>query len=141
LAPLREKQQKLDDIKLRLERGIKISIDMVKNRIGSNKKHLFLLNPLPKIKLQRTLLLENKKKMTNQMKLALSLFRNSLQATMKRLNSVSPLSVLERGFSICRAHPAGKIIKNSRKVSKGEVVKVQLCKGKLLCTVDDKENE
>ncbi len=141
LAPLREKQQKLDDIKLRLERGIKISIDMLKNRIGSNKKHLSLLNPLPKIKLQRTLLLENKKKMTTQMKLVLSLFRNSLQATMKRLNSVSPLSVLERGFSICRAHPAGKILKNSRKVSKGEVVKVQLWKGKLLCTVADKENE
>lgn len=139
LAPINEKQQRLDDIRLRIERGIKKRIEIQKEKALASKKYLFFLNPLVKIKQHKTLLVGIEKKLTTQIKFALNMYRNSLQSTMKRLDSVSPLFILERGFAICRTHPEGKVLKDSRKVSKGEFVKVQLSKGKLLCTITNKE--
>ncbi len=139
LAPINEKQQRLDDIRLRIERGVKKLIEIQKEKVLASKKYLFFLNPLVQIKKHKTLLVGIEKKLTTQIKFALNMYRNSLQSTMKRLDSVSPLFILERGFAICRTHPEGKVLKDYRKVSKGEFVKVQLSKGKLLCTITNKE--
>ena len=141
LTPIHEKQQKLDEITLRMERGVKKIFETQKARIQSSGKHLFLLNPLVKIKQHKTLLAEQDKKIITQMNFKLNILRNSINATMKRLDSVSPLSVLKRGYAVCRTYPEGKVLKDSRKASIGEFVKVQLSKGKLLCNVTDRENE
>jgi len=53
----------------------------------------------------------------------------------KNLNALSPLSVLDRGYSI-DTH-SGKAIKSSGEVKKGDAVQVRLAKGRLDCTVDE----
>ena len=141
LTPIHERQQRLDEITLRMERAIKSFLQIQKEKNRTNKKHLFLLNPLNKIKQHKVLLREAEKKINSQMNFTLNISRNTLNAAMKRLNSVSPLSVLERGYAICRTHPDGKVLKDSGKVSTGDLVKVQLSKGKLLCNVTDREKE
>ena len=141
LTPVHEKQQRLDEITLRMERAIKNFLQTQKEQARANKKHLFLLNPLNKIKQHRALLTEVEKKLNSQMNFTLSILRNTLNAAMKRLDSVSPLSVLKRGYAICRTYPEEKLLKDSRKVSIGELVKVQLSKGNLLCNIKDRENE
>jgi exodeoxyribonuclease VII large subunit len=87
------------------------------------------------------LLKEVEKKINSQMNFTLNISRNTLNAAMKRLDSVSPLSVLKRGYAVCRTYPEEKVLKDSRKVSIGEFVKVQLSKGKLLCNIKGRENE
>ena len=141
LTPIHERQQRLDEITLRMERAIKSFLQIQKEKNRTSKKHLFLLNPLNKIKQHKVLLREAEKKINSQMNFTLNISRNTLNAAMKRLNSVSPLSVLERGYAICRTHPDGKVLKDSGKVSTGDLVKVQLSKGKLLCNVTDREKE
>jgi len=141
LTPIHERQQRLDEITLRMERAIKSFLQIQKEKNRTNKKHLFLLNPLNKIKQHKVLLREAEKKINSQMNFTLNISRNTLNAAMKRLNSVSPLSVLERGYAICRTHPDGKVLKDSGKVSTGDLVKVQLSKGKLLCNVTGREKE
>lgn len=140
LTPIHEKQQRVDEINLRMERAVKNYLQIQKERARSNKKHLFLLSPLDKVKQHKALLTEVEKKFRTQMNFKLNILRNSLNAAIKRLDSVSPLSVLKRGFAICRSHPEGKVVNDSRKVSIGELVKVQLSKGNLTCNVKDKEN-
>lgn len=140
LTPIHEKQQRVDEINLRMERAVKNYFQTQKERVRSNKKHLFLLSPLDKVKQHKALLTEVEKKFRTQMNFKLNILRNSLNAAIKRLDSVSPLSVLKRGFAICRSHPEGKVVNDSRKVSIGELVKVQLSKGNLTCNVKDKEN-
>jgi len=131
----------LDEITLRMERAIKSFLQIQKEKNRTNKKHLFLLNPLNKIKQHKVLLREAEKKINSQMNFTLNISRNTLNAAMKRLNSVSPLSVLERGYAICRTYPDEKVLKDSGKVSTGDLVKVQLSKGKLLCNVTGREKE
>ena len=141
LTPIHERQQRLDEITLRMERAIKSFLQIQKEKNRTNKKHLFLLNPLNKIKQHKVLLREAEKKINSQMNFTLNISRNTLNAAMKRLNSVSPLSVLERGYAICRTYPDEKVLKDSGKVSTGDLVKVQLSKGKLLCNVTGREKE
>ena len=141
LTPIHEKQQRLDEVTLRMERAIKNFLQTQKEKTRANKKHLFLLNPLNKIKQNKVLLREVEKKINSQMNFTLNMSRNTLNAAMKRLDSVSPLSVLKRGYAVCRTYPEGKVLKDSRKVSIGEFVKVQLSKGKLLCNIKGRENE
>tara|TARA_B100000315_G_scaffold94826_1_gene87146 strand:+ start:102 stop:1499 length:1398 start_codon:yes stop_codon:yes gene_type:complete len=141
LTPIHEKQQRLDEVALRMERAIKNSLQTQKEKTRANKKHLFLLNPLNKIKQHKVLLSEVEKKINSQMNFTFNISRNTLNAAMKRLDSVSPLSVLNRGYAICRTYPEEKVLKDSRNVSIGERIKVQLSKGKLLCNIADRENE
>lgn len=52
-----------------------------------------------------------------------------------RLEALSPLSTLARGYSIC-TKPGGEIVKKADQVQTGDRVDVRLYKGKLSCTVN-----
>jgi exodeoxyribonuclease VII large subunit len=56
-----------------------------------------------------------------------------------RLNALSPLAVLERGYSIAHRMPEEKIIKDSASLDIGDVVRVSFAKGKAICRVEEKE--
>ncbi|MDR2811524.1 MAG: hypothetical protein LBB06_00210 [Endomicrobium sp.] len=54
--------------------------------------------------------------------------KRSLKNTTYKLNILSSLAVLEKGFSIC--FPSNnKIIKNSSEVKKGDIVNIRLASG------------
>jgi len=66
--------------------------------------------------------------------------RHRLQALATTLQAVSPLSVLSRGYAIAfsRTRRGRKPILDSKQVSVGDAVEVQLKTGALQCTVDAK---
>ena len=51
------------------------------------------------------------------------------------LISLSPLNILQRGYSIVKSYPEGKIIKNAKEVKEGKLLEVYLSEGKLLVEV------
>jgi exodeoxyribonuclease VII large subunit len=52
-----------------------------------------------------------------------------------RLNALSPLNVLDRGYAICR-DGSGKILRDSAHVSAGDDVQIALARGELQCRVE-----
>ena len=66
--------------------------------------------------------------------------RHRLEAMAGKLNAVSPLSVLSRGYAIAfsRVRNRRKPILDSKQVQVGDPIEVQLKKGRLACTVDGK---
>lgn len=54
------------------------------------------------------------------------------------LHSLSPLSILKRGYSICKTTVEGKIVRRSSEVSEGQHVDVRLYKGSLLCEIKER---
>lgn len=60
-----------------------------------------------------------------------------LGAYAAKLDALSPLSTLQRGYSIT-LHADGKtLLTNARETHVGDKIKIQLAKGRLECTVDD----
>ena len=60
-----------------------------------------------------------------------------LQAITDRLNALSPLATLERGYSITRTS-SGDIITSNQQINIGDRLNVTLSDGGLVCTVEDR---
>ncbi|TYP51640.1 exodeoxyribonuclease VII large subunit [Thermosediminibacter litoriperuensis] len=67
--------------------------------------------------------------------------KSALKTLMGRLDVLSPLAVLDRGYSICQTIDDLRIVKRVEEVSSGEEVKVILSNGYLLCNVISKEKK
>ena len=68
----------------------------------------------------------------------INLLRSELKGAAGRLASLSPLSVLARGYSITTTFPGGKIIRDIAQVKVGERLSIRLKSGELHCKVEGK---
>ena len=57
----------------------------------------------------------------------------------KRLGGVSPLAVLERGYSLVQTIPDGKVVKSSATLQVGNRVKIRFAQGGAVCRIEEKE--
>jgi exodeoxyribonuclease VII large subunit len=69
----------------------------------------------------------------------LARLRQRLAHGSERLGGLSPLAVLERGYSIAHKMPAGAIVKDGAALAVGDRLRVTFARGKALCTVEEKE--
>jgi exodeoxyribonuclease VII large subunit len=56
-----------------------------------------------------------------------------------RLGGLSPLAVLDRGYSITHKMPEGRLLKDSAAIEIGDLVRITFARGKSLCRVEAKE--
>lgn len=59
------------------------------------------------------------------------------RGTLWRLNGLSPLAILERGYAILEAVPGRQIIRDVGQVAVGDTVVARLTNGQVRCTVND----
>ncbi|MBE9536142.1 MAG: exodeoxyribonuclease VII large subunit [Proteobacteria bacterium] len=64
--------------------------------------------------------------------------RSALSLMTGKLNSLSPLAVLARGYSIATSIRDGRIIKSAEDINKGDSLSLRLNKGSLICIVGEK---
>ncbi|HUK39923.1 MAG TPA: exodeoxyribonuclease VII large subunit, partial [Candidatus Acidoferrales bacterium] len=65
--------------------------------------------------------------------------REGLATASGRLHALSPLAVLERGYSIAYKLPEEKIIKDGDSLEVGDAMRVSFARGKAICRVEGKE--
>jgi exodeoxyribonuclease VII large subunit len=115
----------------------------VVNRRKEKHLHLYegllLRNPNQKIKSLRQFVSENEKRLLQTIKHAFEIWRHRLEGMMGQLESLSPLSILQRGYSITRKMPSLEILRESKQVKEGERVEVRLYSGTLVCGVEKSE--
>ena len=73
-----------------------------------------------------------------QQQLTLERCQARLGQTVVRLQSLNPLAVLERGYSITYRLPEERIVTSQAMVKLGQKVRVQLAEGALECLVEKK---
>lgn len=133
-------QQRVDDCEHRLRTGLTRYDQIVTKRflVAGQKLSASQLRHL--IEVKRSNLSKVLTDMKNVLEKRNHLRKNALSRCAGKLDSLSPLAVLERGYSITM-HEDGEILKYSSQTAPGKNVRVRLHRGRLICRVTEVENE
>lgn len=97
---------------------------------------LILRNPLQRLKQIGLRISEAKKRVEQNMKYSIEIQRQRWSGLSGKLNSLSPLSILQRGYSITHQLPSLQILRDAADAKEGEKVEVKLYRGALICGVE-----
>jgi exodeoxyribonuclease VII large subunit len=127
---------RMDDLVNRLRLLTSWTLKRKKEKQLHLSEKLFLRNPMERLKNLRYLLSEDRKRMGQYIHHAMEIRRHRVAGTLGKLDSLSPLSILQRGYSITRQVPSLQILRDVTHVKEGDRVEVKLFRGKLLCGVE-----
>jgi len=63
--------------------------------------------------------------------------KETLNALMGKLHALSPLGILNRGYSITTTKETGKVVKDIKNIRKKDLIKTRLAKGEVISRVED----
>lgn len=135
IAKKDELAQRLDDLQARMTGVMRSRVRALAARVAGLDRHLRLLNPMERIRMQRRHLTGLWKDMTAWADRRLMVVTGRLEAAAGKLDSLSPLAILSRGYSICLRLPGREIVKDSAGLTAGDEVEVRLHRGRLHCGV------
>lgn len=135
IAKQDELAQRLDDLHARMTGVMRSRLHGLGMRMSGLDRHLRLLNPAERIRLQRRRLTELFKDLTGWADRRVVMLQSELKAVAGKLDSLSPLAILSRGYSICLRLPDQEIVKDGSAVVAGDQVEVRLHHGRLRCDV------
>ena len=127
---------RMDDLVSRLRLLASWTLKRKRERQLHLGENLLLLNPTERLNHLRRFISEDGKRLAQDIKHAIEIFRRRVAGTLGKLDSLSPLSVLQRGYSITRKVPSLQILRDATQVKEGERVEVKLFRGRLLCGVE-----
>jgi len=132
---LQEAAQRTDDMVDRLREMVQQLLAAGRVRVHGVQRNLSGLNPILAIKQGLATVPQLSKRLEGQMGVVLTQHRHRIYATLAQLNTLSPLAILGRGYSILQTVPAGKILHRAKDVGVGQELEAQLASGRLSCTV------
>jgi exodeoxyribonuclease VII large subunit len=131
---LAEKTQHLDQCEINLARLMTKFLTHHQTKLNAQRLELFSATPLHQIREIKNKLALNTQHLKNTIQTQLQAQQQTLSNASGKLNALSPLATLSRGFSITTKN--NKVIRNASNVKRGDQVQIQLMEGKLDCTVD-----
>jgi exodeoxyribonuclease VII large subunit len=132
--PLRELERRVDDARARLRRAMTAAMRHAAHRFELSTQGLRNQSPVLRTLDNRRQLTRLSAELTRGAAREMDRSRHRLQAAVGRLDSLSPLAVLARGYSLTRT-PEGGVVRSARQVSAGDEVSVLLHEGSLQCRV------
>ena len=126
----------LDDLQQRMQRSMSHQRQNLGNKLQKLELSLKHQSPAKQVREMRMLL-------NNLQKNTLANFRSywtvryeRLQKNAAVLTSLSPLAVLQRGYSITRKLPGGEIVRQAASLKTNEEVNIQLAKGNFRARIE-----
>ncbi len=132
---LQEASQQTDDMVDRLRELLQRVLASGRERVHEAQRDLSGLNPILTIKEGLATVPQFSKRLEGQMGVILVQHRHRIHATLAQLNTLSPLAILARGYSILQTVPAGQILHRAGDVETGQELEAQLARGRLSCRV------
>ncbi len=134
---------KIRDLQQRFDEGtLRMSQAMHRYTVSIRHRERMLSMRLSTMDLPR-LINERKDRLTQHYQELISAMRARLRHDRARfgiaagkIEALSPLGILQRGFALCR-DARDRIVKNAADVAQGDTVRVTLASGELGCTVDN----
>ena len=134
---LQKQSQQLDDLDMRLRRGMAQYLKQHQQRVERKHHQLQLHSPVKRLGEQKLHLQRSEQKLLDAMDKTLLTTRHQLAMAAEKLETVSPLATLKRGYSI--THSASKqTVSSIEDVNVGEVIKTQVEDGVIESQVTQK---
>jgi exodeoxyribonuclease VII large subunit len=126
----------VDDRMERLQLAFVRRLQQLQMHHSHLSKRLLLVEPGKNVKQYQSTLNQLYRELTHRYRRLLENLRFQLQEYASNLDTLSPLAVLARGYSVSFRLPDRMIIRTAADVRPGEEVEIQLSQGSLECTVN-----
>jgi len=118
---------------LRLSRGLRHTVDLWNERLENLKSRMAAMGPLNQVRREQQRLDYLWENTQRAMQHRMAKSRELVATQGQRLNALSPLAVLQRGYSITR-NAKGEVIKEAAQVKSGDELVTKLAKGEVRST-------
>lgn len=129
---LNDMNQRLDDLQQRLERGIAGHIGQQRSRLKQQK----LGSPLQQVARQQLKLDHVNQRLMRSQRTSNERLSQQMNTLAGKLNTLSPLATLERGYAIVSTAADGHVLTRAEEASTGDQIRARLGHGELIATVD-----
>lgn len=120
-----------------LGKNIKLKLDSLREALAGLAKRL--ADPRRKLRENQQLLDEVSIALLRRFQDRLRQLKDHLARGSGRLEALSPLAVLDRGYSITHKLPTEEIVKDAGSLATGDRLRITFARGKALCRVEGKE--
>ena len=128
--------QRVDDLEERVWRVMQQLLQRRKEGVDNLYNRLRLKNPALEIEQGKERLLGYCARMENAMERMLERARQDTAVNCGKLQTLSPLATLARGYSITRKLPGMNIVRDSSQVEPGDLLRLNFHRGGALCRVE-----
>lgn len=132
---LQQQQQRLDDLALRLQQTVQQQQARAGQRLEHANTILTLSSPLQQIQRDRAALLRQHTLLRQLGRQSLNLPGHQLSLLMARLDAMSPLATLGRGYSLT-TDAQQQVLKSVQPVQVGELIHTRLADGTIISRVE-----
>jgi exodeoxyribonuclease VII large subunit len=135
----REIDKNLRSLELQMRQNVFKAIEYQRRRLENIEKSILFRKPTERINQYRQTVDELQRTMIAELTHRVTLQRKNVQALMGKLDALSPLAILDRGYSICSKLPEGTIVRSVTDISVGDALKVLFTDGEAISEVKQKE--
>ncbi|MBI5592832.1 MAG: exodeoxyribonuclease VII large subunit [Deltaproteobacteria bacterium] len=132
---IQDSRIRLDEVSARMVRAVMILMQQNRHLLILRSNTLLSASPRNQIQKSQVKLEQYNHNNLNYLKLYLSKNTARFRELAARLQALSPLAILSRGYSITRSVPKAVVIRDSNDVRVGQDLEILLARGALLCTV------
>ncbi len=129
--------QLLRDLRNRLEEGVQHRLAMARQRLEACARHRIFRQPLEKIRQHEEMLDDLSGRLQRVLTMKLERAREALSSKAAQLESLSPLNVLGRGYSLTMNDTTGELLRDATLMQPGDRVTTRLARGSLGCRVEE----
>ncbi|MGC3976005.1 MAG: exodeoxyribonuclease VII large subunit [Nitrospira sp.] len=128
--------QRLDELQDGLTRILTEQLTVLQRELMERRHVLLAQGPHNRIERFLVVIPQLCKRLEQEARRGLISRRQSLAMQMTALDALSPLAILQRGFSIVHTLSDRKVLRRASDVAVGEAVQVTLAEGQLVCQVE-----
>ncbi|MEX2356535.1 MAG: exodeoxyribonuclease VII large subunit [Thermaerobacterales bacterium] len=120
----------------RLAQGLRARLGDERHRLARTLTHRFINSPIDRIMQNRQQIDDLSRRGAATVERCLERRRGRLESGVGRLQALSPLAILARGYSVARLLPEGRAIDQAGDVSPGDNLELLVRRGRIHCVVE-----
>ena len=132
-----EDMQHVDGAVIRMRQAMQEMLKRVWDQVHAFQHDLIGRSPAVRVRHGTALVPQLRSRLEQVIRYGLDRRSHAARFCLARLHTLSPLAILDRGYSIVETMPARRVIRDAGQVAAGQEVVARLARGQLRCTVQE----